>query len=99
MTPEERAELCSIIAEACATAVARVLAPTVPTPAPRSASRVGLLTLEEAGELIRTPAKTIRYWTQQGRLRAYKPGRLLLVKEAELLALVDESATNGWAAK
>jgi excisionase family DNA binding protein len=51
-------------------------------------------TLAEASALIRTPAETIRYWIWQGRLSAFKPGRAVLLREADLLALVEEHETS-----
>jgi excisionase family DNA binding protein len=52
------------------------------------------LTLAEASALIRTPAETLRYWIWQGRLTAYKPGRAVLLREADLLALVEAHETR-----
>jgi excisionase family DNA binding protein len=56
--------------------------------------RPSYLTLEEAGALIRHEAETIRRWIWEGRLTAYKPGKHPLVKEAELLALVEANETR-----
>lgn len=47
-----------------------------------------LLTLQEAGAMVRASPETIRYWIWQGRLTAFKPGRNVLVRESELMALV-----------
>lgn len=52
------------------------------------------LTLQEASALTRTPAETIRYWVWQGRLVAYKPGRTVLVREDELLGLIESRETR-----
>lgn len=49
----------------------------------------GLLTLKEASTLMHTPAETIRYWIYQGRLAKVKPGRLVMVRETELRALLE----------
>lgn len=66
-----------------------------PRPAPRNApSSAGFLTLKEASLLTRTPSETIRFWIWQGRLLAFKPGRSVLVKEVELLALVASRETK-----
>lgn len=85
MTDEELALVRQVVAEAVSAALA--------THAPRK-SRAGLLTLDEASELIRTPAETIRRWIWEGRLVAYKPGKHQLVRESELLALVEASETR-----
>lgn len=57
-------------------------------------TRPRFLTLEEAGELARTPVKSIRLWISSGRLRGFKPGRRVLVREADLLALIEGTATS-----
>jgi excisionase family DNA binding protein len=62
--------------------------------APHAASGEKLLTLAEASALIRTPSETIRSWIWQGRLEAYRPGRNLLVREAELLEFVTNNETR-----
>jgi excisionase family DNA binding protein len=88
VTDEERAELKAIVAEA----LAEALAAREPRKKSRAAG-VGLLTLEEASELVRAPVSTIRFWIWQGKLTAYKPGRTVLVKQAELVALVEAGET------
>ncbi len=65
-----------------------------PRPLPSPAPSTRMLTLAEASELIRTPSETIRYWIWQGRLEAFRPGRAVLVREAELLALVESRETR-----
>jgi excisionase family DNA binding protein len=62
--------------------------------APQTSAAPRLLTLAEASALTRTPSETIRYWIWQGRLTSYKPGRAVLVREAELLALVESRETR-----
>jgi excisionase family DNA binding protein len=47
------------------------------------------LTLEAAAALCGTPAESIRGWVARGRLRGFRPGRGLLVREDELIALVE----------
>jgi excisionase family DNA binding protein len=47
------------------------------------------LTLREAGEFCRAPPETVRYWIWQGKLRAYRPGRQVLVRESELIAYIE----------
>lgn len=86
MTPDERAELKAVVAEA----VAEALAERGP-----KKSRAGLLTLEQAGELLGgTPVGTIRSWIWEGRIKAYKPGKHPLVRETELLAFVEANETR-----
>ena len=62
--------------------------------APQPSAAPRLLTLQEASAITRTPSETIRYWIWQGRLTSYKPGRAVLVREAELLALVESRETR-----
>jgi excisionase family DNA binding protein len=71
----------------------RSRAPSVLPKAGASAAPT-FLTLQEASALVRVPAETIRYWIWQGRLVAFKPGRAVLVREAELLALVEIRETR-----
>lgn len=51
------------------------------------------LTLQEAADLCRSPKETIRHWVWEGRLKAYKPGRALLLREDELRAFLENSET------
>jgi excisionase family DNA binding protein len=89
MTADERAELKALVAEA----VAEALAAREPKAAKRS--KAGLLTLAQASELLGgTPIGTIRRWIWEGKLVAYKPGKHPLVREADLLALVEANETN-----
>lgn len=58
-------------------------------------SRTGLLTLTQAGEMLGgTSPETIRRWIWEGKLKAYKPGMHQLVRESELLALVEKNETT-----
>jgi excisionase family DNA binding protein len=85
MTPQEREELRQIVADVVVAALKAQLTPR----------RVaGLLTLEEAGDRICTAPETIRHWVWEGRLKAYKPGRAVLVKESDLLELVAANETR-----
>jgi excisionase family DNA binding protein len=60
------------------------------SPRTRRSGRAGLLTLEQAGELLGgTAVGTIRNWIWEGRIKGYKPGKHLLVRESELLAFVE----------
>lgn len=53
------------------------------------------LTLEDASGLIGgTPTETIRYWIWQGRLKGYRPGVKLLVREDELRSFVESRETR-----
>jgi excisionase family DNA binding protein len=52
-----------------------------------------MLRLEQVSKRLGdTPIRTIRHWIACGRLRAYKPGRHPLVKEADLDAFVSAAA-------
>jgi excisionase family DNA binding protein len=89
VTDEERAELKAIVAEAVAEALA------THCPAPPKKSRAGLLTLQQAGELLGgTSPGTIRNWIWQGRIKSYKPGKHPLVRETELLAFVEANESR-----
>ena len=50
------------------------------------------LTLTQAAERVATPAETVRYWVHVGRLKAFKPGRQVLIRESDLDALIEASA-------
>lgn len=52
------------------------------------------LTLAQAAESVSTPAETIRYWVHVGKLRAFKPGRQVLIREDDLAALVEASEVS-----
>lgn len=48
--------------------------------------------LAEASRLAgNTPVPTLREWISKGRLAAYKPGRRVLLKRLEVLALVERA--------
>lgn len=49
------------------------------------------LTLKQAAEICATSPETIRYWIHIGKLAAFKPGRQVLVREADLAALIESS--------
>ena len=49
------------------------------------------LTLRQAAERVCTSPETVRYWVHIGRLRAFKPGRSVLIREDDLLAMVEAS--------
>lgn len=40
------------------------------------------------------PVRTIRQWVEQGRLKAYKPGKHLLFREADVVAFVEGRDPN-----
>src|SRR5690348_4858469 len=48
---------------------------------PAQAPAERYLTLAEAGALVRASPETVRYWIWQGRLKGFKPGRTVLVRE------------------
>lgn len=82
MTPEDLEAVRTVVREALSVA------------APRR-SRSGLLTLEQASEFLAgTPKETIRHWIWEGRLQGYKPGAHVLVRESDLLALVEANETR-----
>jgi excisionase family DNA binding protein len=54
------------------------------------------LTLREAAAIANTPAETIRYWIHLGRLRGFKPGRSLLVRDDDLEEYIAGSQVKGW---
>lgn len=53
---------------------------------------LGFMTLVEASAAVRTPVRTLRFWIAQGRLQAFRPGKKVLVRRADLLRLVESSA-------
>jgi excisionase family DNA binding protein len=40
------------------------------------------------------PISTIYYWIQTGRLKAFRPGRRLLIREDELVRFVEETGAR-----
>ncbi|HVW27884.1 MAG TPA: helix-turn-helix domain-containing protein [Polyangiaceae bacterium] len=52
------------------------------------------LTLRDAATRLCTSSETIRFWIYQGRLKGYKPGRSVLVRETDLDALIESSAID-----
>lgn len=50
------------------------------------------LTMPDAAAAVATSPDTIRYWVSTGKLRAFKPGRRILVRLDDLQALVEGSA-------
>jgi excisionase family DNA binding protein len=50
------------------------------------------LTIDQVAERLHTPTETIRYWIHTRKLRAFKPGRRLLIAESDLAELVESSA-------
>ena len=92
MTPEE---LEAIVRRVVTEVVDAAFAARFPTEPKAKKSRAGLLTLAEAGELVRTPVATLRMWIWQGRIQAFKPGKHPLLRESDLLELVEQSETVG----
>jgi excisionase family DNA binding protein len=60
----------------------------VPTDGPR------YITLADAAELCSTAKETIRKWVWLGHLRAYRPGRAVLLREDELRAFIESRDTR-----
>lgn len=52
------------------------------------------LTLKQAAEVCCTSPETVRFWIHVGKLAAFKPGRQVLVREADLTALIESSNVN-----
>ena len=50
---------------------------------------VPFLTLNQVAERLHTPIATVRYWLSVGKLKGFKPGRHVLIKEADLAAFVE----------
>jgi DNA-binding transcriptional MerR regulator len=52
-----------------------------------------LLILPEVSEMLRTPPETLRYWRKQGiGPQAFKVGRRLVYRAADVTAWLDEQA-------
>jgi excisionase family DNA binding protein len=49
------------------------------------------LTVSEAADAMRVPLATMRFWLTTGKIRGFKPGRHVLIKSADLAALVEAS--------
>jgi excisionase family DNA binding protein len=49
------------------------------------------LTLKDAAARVSTSPETVRYWIHLGKLRAFKPGRQVLVRDTDLDAMVEAS--------
>jgi excisionase family DNA binding protein len=47
------------------------------------------LTIEEAAELARTPVKSVRVWIYDGRLPSFRPGKRVLIRRDDLVALIE----------
>lgn len=52
------------------------------------------LTLEQISQNLHTPIESIRWWIQQGKLKAYRPGRKVLVRQDDLLAFIESRACH-----
>lgn len=52
------------------------------------------LKVKEAAALVRGCASTIRDWMRKGKLRRYGEGRLVRVRRAELLALMERGGSQ-----
>ena len=49
------------------------------------------LSLAQAGALLGVSPETVRFWIWKGKLKATKPGRLVLVRRRDLEAMVDDA--------
>jgi len=49
------------------------------------------LSLAQAGALLGVSPETVRFWIWKGKLKATKPGRLVLVRRKDLDAMVDDA--------
>ena len=49
------------------------------------------LTFEQAAARLQTKPETVRYWVWAGKLPAYKPGRRVLIRESDLIVLIEAS--------
>jgi excisionase family DNA binding protein len=50
------------------------------------------LSLEQVAERLATTKETVRYWVNIGKLAGFKPGRHIVIDEADLTALIERSA-------
>ncbi len=57
------------------------------------------LTLKAAAARVSTSPETVRYWIHLGKLPAFKPGRQVLVRTADLEAFVESSAIGAQRAR
>lgn len=59
------------------------------------AVELDFLTVEEAAEALRLQPVTIRLWIRKGKLPAYHAGRRLLLRRADVAALVKPGVPGG----
>lgn len=54
------------------------------------------LTTQEVGELLRTPAETVRFWRHVGKgPKSFKVGRRVLYDEVDVMAFIAEARAAG----
>jgi len=53
-----------------------------------------LLTIDEAADAARTAARSVRGWIADGRLRAQRPGRRVLIRRADLALFLGVDAAD-----
>jgi excisionase family DNA binding protein len=58
----------------------------------RSRPRDPLLLLDEVAEQTRAPRRTVCYWIETGRLKAYRVGRRVLVRQSHVDAFIESGA-------
>jgi excisionase family DNA binding protein len=49
-------------------------------------------TLDQITALFPIPLETIRHWIKVGKLQAFKPGRRVLVRRADIEAMIEAAA-------
>jgi excisionase family DNA binding protein len=54
------------------------------------------LTVEEAARRLKTSTVTVRRRIRAGRLRAYRNGKLLRIRESDLVAMITGLEAVGW---
>jgi len=57
------------------------------------------LTVEQVAERLSVPVPTVQYWIQCRKFRTFKPGRRRLVREDDLAAFLDSTASSVPAAR
>jgi excisionase family DNA binding protein len=52
------------------------------------------MTLKRAAEFADTPVPTLRHWIYRGKLKAYRPGRRVLVQKSDLVRFLRSRGTR-----
>jgi excisionase family DNA binding protein len=53
------------------------------------------LLVEQAAEYANLPLETIRKWIAVGKLRHARPGRRILIRKTDLVALIESTMSGG----